>query len=156
MLTVPSTDYPFAVISFVGLSTTIPSTTVSSTTVPSTSLYWLVNSTVNENKNGLQSSIKMLLKIADLKVPDLSFYTCLCLVFSFVLFILAFYLKCLWLFLHSLKPFITLEILGQMPQDLKCAWRHKLFHFYLSFWIWEVRKGKKHKNLNIWRTTNAF
>ena len=100
-----------------GLSTTIPSTTVSSTTVPSTSLCWLVNSTVNENKNGLQSSIKMLLKIADLKVPDLSFYTCLCLVFSFVLFILAFYLKCLWLFLHSLKPFITLEILGQMPQD---------------------------------------
>ena len=28
-------------------------------------------------------------------------------------------------------------------------WHHKLFHFYLPFWVWKVLKGKK-KITNIW------
>ena len=29
------------------------------------------------------------------------------------------------------------------------SWHHKLFHFYLPFWVWKVWKGRE-KNTKIW------
>ena len=41
---------------------------------------------------------------------------------------------------------------------MQCSsWHHKLFHFHLSFWIWEVwKRREKQQNLNILRTKKAF
>ena len=55
--------------------------------------------------------------ITKVKIKSL-LYIWLCLVFSFVLFILAGYLKYLFLFLFSLKRFIVLNLLNALSPEM--------------------------------------
>ena len=49
------------------------------------------------------------------------------------------------------------ELFQKLVLQLAYSWRHKLFHFHLSFWIWKLWKGREnYKHFNISRTKRAF